>query len=143
MSSLSRRRKKKLIEKFFGKISQNTGKIVYGMDDTLKTLDMGTVEMLITGTQLELVNKEPLVEWIAEVYKQKGALLEFVTDKSPEGLHPISDVTGGMLHWQLDVTQLGSEDNGKENGEEDVEDDSDMYYKKSKEQANDEFDDYF
>ncbi|KAI7829294.1 hypothetical protein BX661DRAFT_224265 [Kickxella alabastrina] len=104
-------------------------------------LDMGIVEMVIiwenlegtheTGTQLELINKEPPIEWIAKVYKHKGALLEFITDKSPKGLQYINGFggIGDMLHWQLDVTQLGN--------------DSDMYYKKGKEQANDKFDDYF
>ncbi|KAJ1947817.1 translation termination factor eRF1 [Kickxella alabastrina] len=174
----------KLIVKFFGEISQSTGKIIYDMNDTFKLLDMGIVEMVIiwenlegtqyifhdansfnvkcvftskhasdhssflnseTGTQLELINKEPPIEWIAKVYKHKGALLEFITDKSPKGLQYINGFggIGDMLHWQLDVTQLGSEDNGKEDAEENVEDDSDMYYKKGKEQANDKFDDYF
>lgn len=38
-----------------------------------------------TGVELELVDNQPLLEWIANNYKSFGATLEIVTDKSQEG----------------------------------------------------------
>ena len=38
---------KKLIGKYFDEISQDTGKYCFGVDDTLKALEMGAVETLI------------------------------------------------------------------------------------------------
>ncbi|KAI8323070.1 eukaryotic peptide chain release factor subunit 1-like protein [Martensiomyces pterosporus] len=142
---------KKLIDKYFDEISKDSGKIVYGVDDTLKALDMGAVETLIvwesldvsrylfrdaggaeverflnpiqeqdrsnfedknTGADLELIKKEPMLEWLAEIYKEKGAALEFITDRSPEGSQFVRGFggIGGMLRWQLDVSQLGGDD---------------------------------
>jgi len=37
------------------------------------------------GVQLEVVEKDPVVEWFALNYKQWGANLQFVTNKSQEG----------------------------------------------------------
>lgn len=39
--------KKRLIGKYFEEISQDTGKYVFCVDDTLKALEMGAVEILI------------------------------------------------------------------------------------------------
>ncbi|CAN1757124.1 Eukaryotic peptide chain release factor subunit 1-2 [Linum perenne] len=45
---------KKLIGKYFEEISQDTGKYVFGVDDTLTALDMGAVEILIVWENLEI-----------------------------------------------------------------------------------------
>ncbi|PSR94645.1 peptide chain release factor eRF/aRF, subunit 1 [Coniella lustricola] len=45
---------KKLIGKYFEEISQDTGRICYGIDDTLKALDLGAVEILIVFENLEI-----------------------------------------------------------------------------------------
>lgn len=45
---------KKLIGKYFEEISQDTGKICYGLDDTLKALELGAVETLIVFENLEV-----------------------------------------------------------------------------------------
>jgi len=44
---------KKLIGRYFDEISQDTGKYVYGVEDTLKGLEMGAVEILICWENLE------------------------------------------------------------------------------------------
>lgn len=44
---------KRLIGKYFDEISQDTGKYVFGVDDTLKALEMGAVETLIVWESLE------------------------------------------------------------------------------------------
>ncbi|XP_050363643.1 eukaryotic peptide chain release factor subunit 1-3-like [Argentina anserina] len=45
---------KKLIGKYFVEISQDSGKYVFGVDDTLKALEMGTVEILIVWESLDI-----------------------------------------------------------------------------------------
>ncbi|KAI0166068.1 eukaryotic peptide chain release factor subunit 1-like protein [Xylariaceae sp. FL1272] len=45
---------KKLIGKYFEEISQDTGKVCYGIDDTLKALELGAVEILIVFENLEI-----------------------------------------------------------------------------------------
>ncbi|PHH73056.1 hypothetical protein CDD80_4081 [Ophiocordyceps camponoti-rufipedis] len=45
---------KKLIGKYFEEISQDTGKVCYGIDDTLKALELGAVETLIVFENLEI-----------------------------------------------------------------------------------------
>jgi len=116
---------KKLIGRYFDEISQDTGKYCFGVDDTLKALEMGAVETLIcwenldiqrvtlknhasgeekilflnsaqekdkthfmdqeTGVEMELEDNMPLLEWLANNYKNFGAALEIITDRSQEG----------------------------------------------------------
>jgi peptide chain release factor subunit 1 len=143
---------KRLIQKYFDEIALDTGKFVFGIEDTLKGLEMGAVETLIvwenldvtryvlrnaangafrwepnthpsgvdllirsvsaalaeeivihatpeqakldrskfmdksTGLEMEnAVEPQPLLEWFAEKYKDFGAALEFVTNRSQEG----------------------------------------------------------
>jgi peptide chain release factor subunit 1 len=44
---------KKLIQKYFDEIAQDTGKYCYGIDDTLKALELGAVETLIVFEGLD------------------------------------------------------------------------------------------
>lgn len=141
---------KKLIGRYFDEISQDTGKYCFGVEDTLKALELGSVETLIcwenldiqryvlknhansisdtvlhltpeqekdksyftdkevkylshglmhmhisfinsvlffiqSGVEMELVESQPLLEWLANNYKSYGATLEIITDKSQEG----------------------------------------------------------
>ncbi|CAK8695740.1 eukaryotic peptide chain release factor subunit 1 [Clavelina lepadiformis] len=46
---------KKLIGKYFDEISQDTGKFCFGVDDTLKALEMGAVEILIVWENLDIM----------------------------------------------------------------------------------------
>merc|ERR1711975_10907 len=45
---------KKLIGQYFQEISQDTGKVCYGIEDTLKALELGAVETLIIFENLEI-----------------------------------------------------------------------------------------
>ncbi len=132
---------KKLIQKYFDEISQDTGRYCFGIDDTLKALEMGAVETLIvyenlelnryifknpqTGTEsvvhltkekekdrskfeedgvdLEIVDKKPFLEWIADKYKDFGTNLEFVTNKSQEGAQFVKGFggIGGLLRYKV------------------------------------------
>jgi len=45
---------KKLIQKYFDEISQDTNKYCFGIDDTLRALDLGAVETLIVWENLDI-----------------------------------------------------------------------------------------
>ncbi|VDI73794.1 peptide chain release factor subunit 1 [Mytilus galloprovincialis] len=139
---------KKLIGRYFDEISQDTGKYCFGVDDTLKGLEMGAVDTLIvwenlditryvlknhstdvenilflkpeqekdkthfidkdTGVELELVEQMPLLEWFANNYKNFGATLEIITDRSQEGAQFVRGFggIGGILRYQVDFQVL-------------------------------------
>lgn len=137
---------KKLLDHYFDQISQDTGKFCYGIDDTLKALDLGAIETLIvfenletiryvfkdsedqevikmidpkstdksyvldkaTGKEMDLIEEKPLVEWLAENYKNFGATLEFITDKSQEGSQFVTGFggIGGLLRYKVNFEQL-------------------------------------
>lgn len=44
-----------------------------------------TYYLLQSGVEMELVESQPLLEWLANNYKMFGATLEIITDKSQEG----------------------------------------------------------
>ena len=41
--------------------------------------------LMQSGTEMELMESQPLLEWLANNYKTFGATLEIITDKSQEG----------------------------------------------------------
>lgn len=140
---------KKLLTDYFDEISRDTGKFCYGIDDTLKALDLGAVETLIvfenletvrnvykdsennevvkfsqpdkedntlaidkaTGQEMDLVEEQPLIEWLAENYKNYGATLEFITDKSSEGAQFVTGFggLGAILRYKVNFEQLVDE----------------------------------
>ena len=61
-----------------------------------------------TGTELEVIERTQLVEYFAENYKQWGATLEFVTNRSQEGTQFVRGFggIGGMLRWKVDFQDL-------------------------------------
>lgn len=147
---------KKLIQRYFDEISQDTGKYCFGVDDTLKCLELGAVETLIVWENLDItryvlrnaageeiviyatkeqekererfVDKstglemekcgEPtsLLEWFAEKYKEFGATLEFVTNRSQEGAQFVKGFggIGGLLRYKVDMANLASIDDDDE-----------------------------
>merc|ERR1711977_493586 len=143
---------KKLIGKYFEEISQDSGRVCYGVEDTLKALELGAVEILIvfenleinrwtlkdvngtltilhttkqqeaanrdqfmdreTGQEMEVVSQESFLEWIAEKYKDFGATLEFVSDRSSEGNQFVKGFggIGGLLRYKVNFEQLAEVD---------------------------------
>lgn len=63
-----------------------------------------------TGVELEVVEKESLVEWLANNYKNYGCNLEFVTDRSGEGTQFVKGFggIGGILRWKVDFVELNN-----------------------------------
>jgi len=143
---------KKLIQKYFDEISQDSGKYCFGIEDTLKALELGAVETLIvwenlditryilrnaageevilynnkeqdkdtskftdksTGTEMEQTSEpQSLLEWFADKYKEFGANLEFVTNRSQEGAQFVKGFggIGGLLRYKVDFTNMASVD---------------------------------
>ncbi|EIN08028.1 peptide chain release factor eRF/aRF subunit 1 [Punctularia strigosozonata HHB-11173 SS5] len=157
---------KRLIQKYFDEISMDSGRYCFGIDDTLKALELGAVETLIVWENLDItryvlrnaageeivihVNKEqekererfmdkstgtemeqaeepkPLLEWFTDKYKDFGANLEFVTDRSQEGAQFVKGFggIGGLLRYKVDFTNLTSVDD--EDEDEFYDDDDDV-----------------
>jgi len=143
---------KKLISTFFDEIAQDTGKYCFGVDDTLRCLDLGAVHTIIiwenleitryqfknpaggadiikyltkehekdtenykddaSGQDLETIEAVSLVEWFANNYKNFGALLEFVTNRSQEGSQFCRGFggIGGILRYKVDLVALNDYD---------------------------------
>ena len=61
-----------------------------------------------TGQELDIIESEALVDWIAENHKEFGAELVFITDKSPEGSQFVKGFSGigGFLRYKVDYDQI-------------------------------------
>lgn len=92
---------KKLIQKYFDEIAQDTGKYCYGIDDTLKALELGAVETLIVFEGLDtlryvlrsatgeehIVHSTPATkERDMEKFMDKATGLEMEQSSEPESL---------------------------------------------------------
>lgn len=138
---------KKLIGRYFEEISQDSGRVCYGIEDTLKALELGAAETLIvyenldvtrwvlkssdgsevvfhlnkvqesdremfmdkqTGQEMEVLDQSSFLEWLAEKYKDFGANLEFVSDRSSEGNQFVKGFggIGAMLRYKVNFEQL-------------------------------------
>jgi len=69
-----------------------------------------------TGVDLEIVDSMPLLEWFANHYKDFGATLEIITDRSQEGAQFVRGFggIGGILRYQVDLVQLEALEEGFE-----------------------------
>jgi peptide chain release factor subunit 1 len=65
-----------------------------------------------TDVELEIQDKVSLVDWFANNYKNFGAKLEFVTNKSQEGAQFLKGFggIGGILRWKVDFMALADHD---------------------------------
>jgi len=141
-------REKKLLAKYFGEISKDSGKYCFGVKDTLQALEAGACEELIVWenldisryvlknpltnedktchfnedqeknpknfhaedgqTELEIVEKMPLLEWLANHFKEFGAKMQFVTNKSQEGSQFCKGFggIGALLRYPLDFQSM-------------------------------------
>jgi peptide chain release factor subunit 1 len=146
---------KKLIGKYFEEISQDSGRVCYGVEDTLKALELGACEILIvyenlditrwvlktasgsevvlhtskaqeadremfmdkeTGQEMEVIDQGSFLEWLAEKYKDFGATLEFVSDRSSEGNQFVKGFggIGAILRYKVNFEQLADLDDEDE-----------------------------
>ena len=80
-----------------------------------------------TGTEMEKVEEpQSLLEWFTDKYKEFGANLEFVTNRSQEGAQFVKGFggIGGLLRYKVDFTNLASVDDDEE--DEFMSDDEDL-----------------
>ncbi len=65
-----------------------------------------------TGADLEVVERLSLLEWLAGKYKDFGATLEFVTDRSQEGNQFLKGFggIGGILRYKVDLSAQVEDD---------------------------------
>lgn len=61
-----------------------------------------------TGSDLEMIESMALLEWLANNYKNFGATLEIITDRSQEGSQFVRGFggIGGLLRYQVDLQTL-------------------------------------
>jgi peptide chain release factor subunit 1 len=92
---------KKLIGKFFEEISQDTGKYVFGVEDTLKALEIGAVDTLIVWENLD-INRYTLKN------TTNGEIIIKYFTKDQETKHDnfIDPVTSAELEVQETITLL-------------------------------------
>jgi len=64
-----------------------------------------------SGNTIDVVEKQPLLEWLAENYKNFGCRLEFVTNRSQEGSQFCRGFggIGGVLRYQVDTADFDEE----------------------------------
>ena len=60
----------------------------------------------------KVVDPQPLLEWFAEKYRDFGANLEFVTNRSQEGAQFVKGFggIGGLLRYKVDLESLQTVD---------------------------------
>jgi peptide chain release factor subunit 1 len=121
---------KQLLSGYFAEIQQNTDKYCFGLTETFQALEQGAVEKLIVWEQLptirytvktelareeivyadqpppdhgEIIDQEPLTDWITTHYRDYGAELYLVTDSTTEGAQFCRGFGGfgGLLRFRV------------------------------------------
>ena len=74
---------------------------------------------------MEIIKEESFLEWLAENYKNFGAELDFVTDKSSEGAQFVQGFggVGAILRYKVNFDQLADEDSEEDEYYDDDDDD--------------------
>jgi len=65
-----------------------------------------------TQQDYEVKDRMSLVEWLAENYKKYGCSLQFVTDRSQEGMQFVKGFggIGGLLRYKLEFSVLDADE---------------------------------
>jgi len=93
---------KKLISRYFDEISQDTGKYVYGVEDTLKGLEMGAVETLICWENMDVTRyclkgsngEEKVLHLRSDAEKDKSHFVDAETGTEMEMVESMA-----LLEW--------------------------------------------
>lgn len=136
---------KKLVSKFFEEIALDTGMVVFGVEDTIKAMEIGALETMMlfedlemnryvlknpikgdtrtlilnpiqektskyfrdteNNVDLDVIEKDPLAEWLCNNYTRFGVKIEFITDKSQEGFQFVKGFggIGGFLRYKIEL----------------------------------------
>lgn len=73
----------------------------------------------VTGVELELIESLPLLEWLANNYKNFGATLEIITDRSQEGSQFVKGFggIGGLLRYRVNLDTMDGQNDDTEDYE--------------------------
>ena len=138
---------KRLVSKFFEEIALDTNMVVFGVEDTMKAMEIGALETMMlfedleinryvlknpikgntttillnptqekntkyfkdqeTGQDYDVIEKDPLAEWLCNNYTRFGDKIEFITDKSQEGFQFVKGFggIGGFLRYKIELDQ--------------------------------------
>lgn len=124
LSNVKYLKEKQLLSDYFTEIAEDTGKVCYGLKDTMTALALGVIERLIiwedfAGLRLkdkdgrieycieeqfkkEYEEKISILEWLIENYESS---LEIITNNSPEGSQFCKGFggIGGLLRYKIDL----------------------------------------
>lgn len=117
------------IERFELKNS-STGEEIVKMLTEEQVKDSTNFHDTATGTELDVVDRKPLVEWFAENFKTWGCKIEFITDRSQEGSQFTRGFggVGAILRWRVNFVELATYEEEEEEDDDDYDDyDSDDY----------------
>lgn len=90
---------KKLISKYFDEIAKDTGQYCFGIDDTLKALESGAVEVLIVWENLDITR------YVLKYPSGEKKILYLKPDQTKDKMHFTNKETGTELEIE-DQTQL-------------------------------------
>lgn len=155
-----------MITQFFTEISLDTNMIVFGVNDTMKALEMSAIDRVMlyedieymryvirnpvnqetktwylskkqegdpkyfkdaeSGIDLDIVESEPLCDWLCVHYGDFGATVELISDKTTEGFQFVKGFggIGGFLRYKIDIDEIV--DNNANLGGEDFDPDEDF-----------------
>ncbi len=127
-------KERKLLQQFFANIHKKGDKIVYGLQDTLKALEIGALDTIMISEDFdyvkrkikkngkeeivyqkenesyegELVEEIDLLEEIEKLAKQFGTKIEFISDSTNEGrqFKNLGGI-GGLLRYRIKDLQAG------------------------------------
>jgi len=85
-----------------------------------REIDQGDYLKDSNGNNLDVKEQGEFLEWLANEYKNFGAKLEFISDRSQEGAQFVKGFggIGGFLRYQINLAELDDLYNLDENNEE-------------------------
>jgi peptide chain release factor subunit 1 len=92
--------------------NSSTGEEVIKVLNKTQQADTNQFRDAASGADLEIQESMALLEWLASSYKQKGARLEIVTDRSAEGNQFVKGFggLGGILRYKLELEEVNPEE---------------------------------
>jgi peptide chain release factor subunit 1 len=93
-------------------LNTGTGKIEVKHLTSEQAKDQSHFKDKETAAELEVQEKLPLLEWLANNYKKFGCQLEFITNRSQEGSQFCRGFggVGGILRYQVNMAELEEPD---------------------------------
>jgi len=125
-------KEKNIISEFFDHLNKDTGKYIFGINETINQLIAGTVEKLILYQDLKIIRCEAdeiitytdcdinqninqilLTDWIIEHYREFSTKLYLISDQTQEGMQFIKGFGGlaAILRYKIDDMIYDNDDN--------------------------------